>query len=101
MPSGETISTDGGSTGGDFGGDCTVGGADFGGGVLAGLGWRVHSPAGEAVLALERIPVLYPLSASFFLVSSSVNASVALLGWAAAKSILAGQPHASLLITSR
>ena len=31
------------------GGDLTSG---FGGGVLAGLGWRGHSPAGGAVLAL-------------------------------------------------
>ena len=64
--SGETMSTVDDFTGDDFcaGGDFTVG---FGGGVLAGLGWRGHSPAGGAVLTLERIQVPCLLSASFFL----------------------------------
>ena len=60
VPGGEIISIDcvGDFSGGELfaGGVCTVGG----GGVLAGLGWRGHSPAGGAVLAC-------PLSASFFL----------------------------------
>ena len=66
VPGGETISIVVGDFAGVFGGGCT-GGAGFGGGVLAGLGWRGHSSAGGAVLALGRVPVLCPLSASFFL----------------------------------